>query len=215
KPDIVTPNGLDLRVIPDFAVDRDRPSAYRAAILASASRLLRRELPEDTRIVLISGRYEFHNKGVDVFLEALAKVKHDLANSSTHVLALCCVMGGYTGVNGDAVSGDAARMPSDGGQWLCSHHVHNPAGDEILAACRRLGLDNMPGSHVSVIFNPALLNGRDGFLNLPYEEVLAASDLGVFPSWYEPWGYTPEESTAYAVPTVTSDLAGFGLWVRT
>ncbi|MBR6466637.1 MAG: alpha-glucan family phosphorylase, partial [Desulfovibrio sp.] len=138
----------------------------------------------------------------------------DLANSSTHVLALCCVMGGYTGVNGDAVSGDAARMPSDGGQWLCSHHVHNPAGDEILAACRRLGLDNMPGSHVSVIFNPALLNGRDGFLNLPYEEVLAASDLGVFPSWYEPWGYTPEESTAYAVPTVTSDLAGFGLWVR-
>ena len=214
KPDIVTPNGLDLRVIPDFSTDRERPEAYRAAILQSAGRLLRRNLPEDTRIVLISGRYEFHNKGVDVFLEALAKVKHDLASTSTHVLALCCVMGGYTGVNDDAVSGDPARMPADGGHWLCSHHVHNASGDEILAACRRLGLDNNPASHVSVIFDPALLNGRDGFLNLPYEEVLAASDLGVFPSWYEPWGYTPEESAAYAVPTVTSDLAGFGIWVR-
>ena len=106
KPDIVTPNGLDLRVIPDFSTDRERPEAYRAAILQSAGRLLRRELPEDTRIVLISGRYEFRNKGVDVFLEALAKVKHDLASTSTHVLALCCVMGGYTGVNDDAVSGD-------------------------------------------------------------------------------------------------------------
>ena len=65
-----------------------------------------------------------------------------------------------------------------------------------------------------MIFDPALLDGRDGFFNMRYAEVLAACDLGVFPSWYEPWGYTPEESVASSVPTITSDLAGFGLWAR-
>ena len=59
-----------------------------------------------------------------------------------------------------------------------------------------------------------MLNGSDGFFNMTYDDLLTASDLGVFPSWYEPWGYTPHESAAYAVPTITTDLSGFGIWVH-
>lgn len=215
RPDVVTPNGLDLRVIPDYSRDRRVPEKQRAEILGAAGRLLRRELPAQTRLLLISGRYEFHNKGIDVFLDALAGVNRDLRQSETHVLAVCAVMGGHSGVNQDAVSGDPGRRPEGGEWWISSHHVYDRPHDPILNTCRRLGLDNRPENHVQVIFVPALLDGRDGFLNMPYEDVLAACDLGVFPSWYEPWGYTPQESAARAVPTVTTDLSGFGIWART
>ena len=186
----------------------------RAKLLGAAGRLLRRELAPDTRIFIISGRYEYHNKGVDVFLDALAGVNEALRQSQTNVLALCAVMGGHSGVNPDAVGGDPSKISDQGPYWISSHHVYNQPQDPILNACKRLGLDNRPENHVQVIFDPALLDGNDGFLNMPYEEVLAACDLGVFPSWYEPWGYTPQESAAHAVPTVTTDLSGFGLWVR-
>lgn len=215
QPDIITPNGLDLRVIPDYSTDRLKPALMRKSILKSCSGLLRRELPEQTCIVLISGRYEYVNKGIDIFLEALGELNKTLVDSQTHVLAICAVMGGHSGVNADAVSGDPAKTPTDGAYWLTSHHVHNPSADPILTNCKRLGLDNNPDNHVQVVFNPALLNGSDGFFNLTYADLLTGADLGVFPSWYEPWGYTPEESVAYSVPTITTDLSGFGLWVRT
>ena len=101
-------------------------------------------------------------------------------------------MGGHSGVNPDAVGGDPSKISDQGPYWISSHHVYNQPQDPILNACKRLGLDNRPENHVQVIFDPALLDGNDGFLNMPYEEVLAACDLGVFPSWYEPWGYTPQ-----------------------
>ncbi|WP_418473948.1 alpha-glucan family phosphorylase [Desulfovibrio sp.] len=213
-PDVLTLNGLDLRVIPDYSRDRSLAAASRQRLLEAAGRLLRRQLPEDTRIFLVSGRYEYHNKGIDVFLDALGMVNTALSQSQSNVLALCAVMGGHSGVNADAVSGDPAKLPGQGGFWISSHHVYNQPNDPILNACQRLGLDNRPENHVQVIFDPALLDGKDGFLNMRYEEVLAACDLGVFPSWYEPWGYTPQESAAHAVPTVTTDLSGFGMWVR-
>lgn len=213
-PDVLTLNGLDLRVIPDYSRDRSLATASRQRLLEAAGRLLRRRLPEDTRVFLVSGRYEYHNKGIDVFLDALGMVNTALSQSQSNVLALCAVMGGHSGVNADAVSGDPVKLPGQGGFWISSHHVYNQPNDPILNACQRLGLDNRPENHVQVIFDPALLDGKDGFLNMRYEEVLAACDLGVFPSWYEPWGYTPQESAAHAVPTVTTDLSGFGMWVR-
>lgn len=72
----------------------------------------------------------------------------------------------------------------------------NAPQDPIINACRRLGLNNTPENKVKVIFVPAMLNGEDGFLNMPYEEVISACGMGCFPSWYEPWGYTPQESAA-------------------
>lgn len=216
-PDVITTNGLDLRTIPDYSADRKAARINRERLLKPVSRLLRHELPPNTRIMAISGRYEFHNKGVDAFLEALAAAQQAMQDSETHILALCLVMGGHTGPNHAALGGDPGVMPDparpDMG-FIASHHVYDAPHDPILNACERLGLHNRKDNHVQVVFVPALLDGNDGFFNMPYFEVLSGCDLGVFPSWYEPWGYTPHESAAYGVPTVTTDLSGFGIWAR-
>lgn len=216
-PDVITDNGLDLSTIHDYSADRDAALANRARLLEPVSRLLRREITPDTRILVISGRYEYHNKGVDLFLDALARAKKSMQNTSNKVLALMLMMGGHTGVDENAVSGDASvvadpSMPGAG--FLTSHKVYDAPNDPILTTCRRLGLNNTADDNVNVVFVPALLDGHDGFFNMPYFDVLSGCDLGVFPSWYEPWGYTPHESAAYSVPTVTTDLSGFGLWIR-
>ena len=135
SPDVVTPNGLDMRVIPDYSAERDVPAGARAKLLGAAGRLLRRELAPDTRIFIISGRYEYHNKGVDVFLDALAGVNEALRQSQTNVLALCAVMGGHSGVNPDAVGGDPSKISDQGPYWISCHHVYNQPQDPILNAC--------------------------------------------------------------------------------
>ncbi|MBP3730445.1 MAG: alpha-glucan family phosphorylase, partial [Mailhella sp.] len=217
SPDIVTDNGLDLSAIHDFSRDRDSAKASRRQMLNPVSRLLRQEVSPDTRIFAISGRYEYHNKGVDLFLDAVASARDTLKNSEKKLLILLLMMGGHTGVDENAAGGNPAVVadplkPETG--FLTSHHVFNVSGDPILGACHRLGLENRVEDNVKLLFVPALLDGSDGFFNMHYFDVLSGCDLGVFPSWYEPWGYTPHECAAYGVPTVTTDLSGFGLWVR-
>ena len=84
--------------------------------------------------------------------------------------------------------------------------------DPVQAHCKRLQLDNRLGSRVKVVQIPIYLRPDDGLFGREYEAVLAAMDLGAYPSFYEPWGYTPQESLAVGVPTITTDLAGFGRW---
>ncbi len=213
KPDVITVNGLDLRVIPDFSEEREKPLGNRTRVLEASELFLRCKLTENTRIFAISGRYEMHNKGVDIFLEALARADQNLAGTDASILVLCLVMGGHTGVNQAAVSGDP-NATDNGLPFICTHYAWNAPRDPIINACRRLGLNNTRDKRVKVIFVPAMLDGNDGFLNMPYEDVISACDVGFFPSWYEPWGYTPQECAAWAVPTLTTDLSGFGMWAR-
>jgi len=208
-PDVITPNGLDMENIPDYTLNREPAERSREKLLAAAARFLRRDLPGDTKILIISGRYEYHNKGVDVFLEALGRLERE-GRDHAKVLALLFVLGGYTDLI-PALRDDAGRCET-GKAPLTTHRLHNEGGDPILQTCNRLGLTNHPDGRVQIIFNPAYLNGHDGLINMSYYEALAGCDLGVFPSYYEPWGYTPLESAAYGVPTVTTDQAGFGLW---
>ena len=77
-----------------------------------------------------------------------------------------------------------------------------------------LNMSNSADSNVKVIFVPCYLDGKDGIVNMTYYDLVLGNDLSVYPSYYEPWGYTPLESVAFKVPTITSDLAGFGLWVN-
>ncbi len=212
-PDVITTNGLDFAQLPDCTENREIPEQVRREILLLASRFLRHDLPpSDTRIVGISGRYEWHNKGIDLFMEALGGLNQDLAGSPRRVLAFCLVLAGHESLNRQAVQGDPSVTPEPGAGWICTHRLYHEAEDPILQSCRQFGLRNTPQNAVKVVFVPAFLNGKDGFFNRPYYEVLSAFDLAVFPSFYEPWGYTPQESAALAVPTVTTDLAGFGLW---
>ena len=70
-------------------------------------------------------------------------------------------------------------------------------------------LRNSEEDKVKIFFVPSYLNGDDGVLNMPYYDLLVGMDLTAFPSYYEPWGYTPLESLAFKVPTITTTLAGF------
>ena len=95
-----------------------------------------------------------------------------------------------------------------------THWLHNMSHDQVLDMLKYLNMSNSKDSKVKVIFVPCYLDGRDGILNESYYDLIIGSDLSVYPSYYEPWGYTPLESIAFKVPTVTTDLAGFGLWVN-
>lgn len=97
---------------------------------------------------------------------------------------------------------------------VLTHDLYNEDNDQVLGMLRWLGITNAPSDKVKVIFVPSYLIGNDGILNKPYYDVILGNDLCVFPSYYEPWGYTPLEAVAFKVPSITTDLAGFGLWAN-
>jgi len=210
-PDVITPNGLDMENIPDVSENRTPALKSREKLLKAASHFLKKDFPAGTKIMNISGRYEFHNKGIDVFLNALGRLDKDMAGD-TPILAFLFVLGGHTDLI-PALQSDYSR-PEPGNPPIATHRLRYEASDPILQTCSRVGLRNSPQNRVNVIFIPAYLNGHDGLINMTYYDALAGCDLGVFPSCYEPWGYTPLENAAYAVPTITTDQAGFGLWVQ-
>jgi glycosyltransferase involved in cell wall biosynthesis len=96
-----------------------------------------------------------------------------------------------------------------------THNLHNQDSDLLLEQMNWLGMHNHPLDPVKLIFVPCYLDGQDGIFNMYYYDLLIGMDLCVYPSYYEPWGYTPLESVAFHVPCITTDLAGFGLWTRT
>ena len=96
---------------------------------------------------------------------------------------------------------------------IITHHIHNYDSDNIVNQIHWLGLNNHPDSFVKIVFIPSYLTGNDGLLNMPYYDILVGMDATAFPSYYEPWGYTPLESVAFGIPTVTTQLSGFGQWV--
>ncbi len=92
--------------------------------------------------------------------------------------------------------------------------THLPSPDDfVISRLREVGLTNGPEDPVKVIYYPAYLSPGDGLLNLSYSDMVTGTHLGVFPSYYEPWGYTPLETAAWGVPAVTTDVAGFGQYI--
>jgi phosphorylase/glycogen(starch) synthase len=207
-PEPLLPNGIDLSVVDELAGPVQRDEA-RARILNVAKLFLGHSV-DDAVVLLNSGRYEFHNKGIDLLLEACAQVN---ARAGKRIVLFLTVPAGQSGVcQGLRQRLEEGVGPECGAVGVSTHNLIDPERDPIQQATRRLGLDNKPNDRVSVVQAPIYLHEHDGLFNLPYEAVLRAADLSLFPSFYEPWGYTPEESLAVGVPTVTTDLAGFGLW---
>ena len=95
-----------------------------------------------------------------------------------------------------------------------THELHDRRNDMVMNQIQYLGFTNSSNEKVKIIFIPSYLNGSDGIFNVPYYDLLIGLDVSVFPSYYEPWGYTPHESVAFSVPTITTTLAGFGLWAK-
>ena len=105
------------------------------------------------------------------------------------------------------------RMRKQGNPTLTTHDLFDETTDQILAAFRACSLFNREEDRVKVVFYPIYLTGADGLLDAGYYESMQGSHLGIFPSYYEPWGYTPLEAAALGVASVTTDLAGFGRYV--
>ncbi|MCK7534036.1 MAG: glycosyltransferase [Marinilabiliales bacterium] len=103
---------------------------------------------------------------------------------------------------------------TEGDRYL-THGLHYVGDDPVINQLARENITNNEKDKVKVIFVPSYLNGNDGIFNKTYYDLLIGFDLTVYPSYYEPWGYTPLESLMFHVPTVTTNLSGFGLWVNT
>jgi glycosyltransferase involved in cell wall biosynthesis len=184
-------------------------------LLDVANALLGEQLDDDTLIVSTSGRYEFRNKGIDVFVEAMNRLLRD-RDLKKKVVAFIEVPGWVGEPRKDLQERLASKQsfdtPLDVPQ--ITHWLHNMSHDNVLSMMKYYDMHNRKDENVKVIFLPCYLDGKDGIVNMTYYDVVLGNDLCVYPSYYEPWGYTPLEAVAFKVPCITTDLAGFGLWAN-
>lgn len=213
--DAVLPNGFEDDFVPKAALFSKKRNATRKRLLRIAEALTGSKLDDNTLIVSTSGRYEFRNKGIDVFIEAINKLRHD-EELQRDVVAFIEVPGWVARPRTDLQERLATNKTYDTALFLplVTHELHNMDADCVLNMARHLGIANAPTDKVKLIFIPCYLNGDDGIVNMSYYDVVLGNDLCVYPSYYEPWGYTPLESIAFKVPCITTDLAGFGLWAN-
>ena len=213
--DVVLPNGFDNSFVPKAASFTKKRKAARQKMLQVANALLGENLDDETIIVSTSGRYEFRNKGIDVFVEAMNRLLRD-RDLKKKVLAFIVVPGWVGEPRKDLQerleSGKSYDTPLEVPQ--VTHWLHNMGHDSVLNMMKYYDMHNRHEDNVKVVFLPDYLDGRDGIMNLTYYDVVLGNDLCIYPSYYEPWGYTPLEAVAFKVPCITTDLAGFGLWAN-
>jgi len=210
KPDLVTPNGY--RGPAD--IDADRRREVRAEILTRAERFLGTKLDhKTTQIALTAARYEYRTKGLDLIIDALGRLVAAEKSPKRKLLLIVAVAATQTGPRPEVLARLASETLADGPCGRTTHKLAHPADDEILTGCNAAGLRNEPDDAAYVMFVPIRIDGTDPVIPFTYDEVLRASDVTIFPSLYEPWGYTPVESLAAGVPTVTTDLTGFGRYL--
>ncbi|KAJ1982703.1 glycogen synthase isoform 1 [Dimargaris verticillata] len=219
---------------------------------------------DNTLYFFIAGRYEYRNKGVDMFLESLARLNGRLKNSGSNMTVVAFIIMPATThsftvetLKGQALVkqlretvdeiqtrlGDRLFDASSRGHEIdmtkllkdeekillkrrtfalkrntlppiVTHNMADDSTDPVLTDLRRLHLFNNPSDRVKVVFHPEFLNANNPILGLDYEDFIRGCHLGVFPSYYEPWGYTPAECTVMGVPSVTTNLSGFGCYME-
>ena len=215
--DVVLPNGFDNSFVPQSAaVFTRKRKAARKRLLSVANALLGENLDDDTLIISTSGRYEFRNKGIDVFVEAMNRLLRD-KDLKKKVVAFIEVPGWVGEPRKDLQerlkdTQNTPDTPLDVPQ--ITHWLHNMSHDNVLGMMKYYDMHNRKDECVKVIFLPCYLDGKDGIVNMTYYDIVLGNDLCIYPSYYEPWGYTPLEAVAFHVPCVTTDLAGFGLWAN-
>lgn len=215
KPAVITPNGFEVKMVPDATQFGEKRLIARRKLFAVAAAVTGSDLPEDTLFLAKSGRYEFRNKGIDVFIDSLGKLNAD-QNLKRTVMAFIMVPAHHTGARkevADRLQQTPPLKPET--PENLTHCLQGIDNDPVMNRLKSNNLFNRPEDKVKVIFVPTYLNGDDGIFDLHYYDLLIGFDLSVFPSYYEPWGYTPLESLAFHIPTITTQLAGFGKWIRT
>jgi glycogen phosphorylase/synthase len=211
--DIVTPNGFEDSFVPSNEKFGETRTIARQKLKSVAEAVLGYSLSEDCVLIVNSGRYEFRNKGVDIFIDSLGDLnKKD--DTKKECVAFILMPAYHKGPRQDIIDILYNNGPVNTGDRYLTHNLHYPLTDPVLQKIAENNLHNDQKSKVKIIFVPSYLNGYDGIFNIPYFDLLIGFDLSVFPSYYEPWGYTPLESLMFSIPTVTTSLSGFGLWVK-
>lgn len=265
KPDVILPNGLDLEKFPTFEQASMRHALFKQRIKLFTMYYF---FPyynfdlDNSLFFFIAGRYEFRDKGIDVFLRALAKLNQSCRKPGKTIIAFIFVPADVKSIRPDLLENrmifydikdtlddehdnimnrlmyslvskkelnsqflfsedvfedlkrKTLRMKKQGSPPLSTHEIVNEGDDVILNTIKSLGLLNREQDCVKVIYYPIYLTGADSLLDTNYYESMTGCHLGVFPSEYEPWGYTPLEAAALGVSSVTTDLSGFGRFVN-
>ncbi|XP_069634031.1 glycogen [starch] synthase, muscle-like [Haliaeetus albicilla] len=267
KPDLVTPNGLNVRKFSAMHEFQNLHAQSKARVQEFVRGHFYGHLDFDldkTLFFFIAGRYEFSNKGADIFLEALARLNYLLrvTQGDVTVVAFFIMPARTNNFNVESLKGQAVRKQlwdtanavkekfgkklyesllvgnlPDMNKMLdredftmmkraifatqrqsfppvCTHNMLDDATDPILTTIRRIGLFNSSNDRVKIIFHPEFLSSTSPLLPVDYEEFVRGCHLGVFPSYYEPWGYTPAECTVMGIPSVSTNLSGFGCFME-
>lgn len=214
--DVVLPNGFENNFVPKGATFTKKRKAARKRLLEVANALMGTDLGDDTLIISTSGRYEFRNKGIDVYIEAMNRLLRD-RELNKDVVAFIEVPGWV----GEPRKDLKERLESGTEKFttplevpMITHWLHNMSHDNVLGMLKYYNMWNNKEDRVKLIFLPCYLTGDDGIFNMTYYDLVLGNDLCIYPSYYEPWGYTPLEAVAFKVPCITTDLAGFGLWAN-
>lgn len=209
---VVLPNGFPLFSDSDYLRLEREHHSIRQEILKVVATLYGVDLPKDSLLALTSGRYEYRNKGFDVVIDMLYNLS---VKKCAKPLVMIFAIPAWVAMP----RGDLRAMLQDvqndiGESMQCpflTHWLHHADSDTLTQALIRFYKVNGQKAPIYPVFIPCYLDGNDGIFNIPYYDFVSACDLTLFPSYYEPWGYTPHESIALGVPTVSSTLSGFGL----
>lgn len=211
RPQVVTPNGFE----PDFVPGSERYVQLRKEgrnhLLKIATALTGKSFDDSTVIVATSGRNEYRNKGLDLFIDSMMALGK--LSPSKQVVAFILVPAWVKEPSATLLEGMKDGKTVSGVPNFLTHRLNNEDFDSVACRLRSLSNEGKLNDNITIVYVPCYLDGHDGIVNISYYDILPAIDMSVFPSYYEPWGYTPLESVAFGVPTVTSDKSGFGQWI--
>jgi len=212
--DVITPNGFDDSWVPDKKIFAEHRTRSREKLLKVAEALTGQSYAKDSILILNNSRYEIRNKGIDIFINALGMLNKQAKVPQT-IIAFIAVPSGQNAPRQDLLDRIASKHDKQlRTEEYSTHGLAEPENDQILHMIRSNGLLNRPEDKVKVVYIPTYLNGNDGIFNLNYYDLLIGFDGTVFPSYYEPWGYSALESLSYHIPTIITSLTGFGQWIK-
>jgi glycogen(starch) synthase len=269
RADVIVPNGLQVKKFTALHEFQNLHAKYKEVIhefvLGHFYGHYNFDL-DNTVYFFTSGRHEYFNKGVDMFIDALAGLNYLLKQrgSNITVVAFIIMPAPTNNFNVESLKGQSlirdlkrttthvveklsdrifeatarGQMPDVNDLLkeeeivmlkrriytvkqrniyppIVTHNMINEGKDEILNHLRRVKLWNDPADLVKVIYHPEFLSSTSPLIPLDYPDFVRACHLGIFPSYYEPWGYTPAECTVLGVPSITTNLSGFGNYVHT
>ncbi|PKS08654.1 hypothetical protein jhhlp_005043, partial [Lomentospora prolificans] len=271
KAEVILPNGMDLSF--KRKAGYNESSSIRYSMKAKITEFIRGHFygqldsfdVNNCLYFFTSGRYEYTNKGANMFIDSLARLNERLkeqGSSSPTVIAFIIMRAKNASIsaeslhrqaivkslhdaidhieknitkrlldrtlfwkNGDPVPTETELVTEaensslrrrlygiqrNGPPPIVTHTIPNAEEDPILNHLKRVNLMNSPSDKVKVVFHPEFLRSSGSVLPIEYDDFVRGTHLGVFPSQYEPWGYTPPECLAKGIPSITSNVSGFG-----